>query len=381
MLKKLLSFILLIFLLFMFFINSPSINDLATLKIISYINDNKVDIKTKSDNISDKITNTNISKNQEIEVYDKSFQLNNIIYWNKINKITKISKDFNQTDINYENSFFYIGKDFILSKESEDFYIIDKKSETRNYLRNGEIGLVNKDSNLFAIVMKNALEVVFYQFIPIENKAIELKREIFSSFYTSYEITKNSFYFSLMNGNCYIYNPFESISSENNVENSQLVYSICANSSSNDYIIISGFNPQKMYLFSKEGNIKQKKTLESSFTTVFTHLLDNQMLFIKNPNSVEVYLCKPGKEIDISLLKKLDIKGEVLDYLEFYSYFIFIISDSKDFYLVFYNLEKNHFFKKLFKDPIYKLEMIDSNGIFAVYNQNQLWIFSINQEL
>ena len=357
MLRKFLAFVLFLVILAIFFLNSPKIENPSDLKILAQIEDKKVNL-----------------------FYNK-FQLNSILYWNRINKITKISKNFNFIDIFSENSVFYDGKDFLLSKEESQFFIIDKKTEGKNYLADGEIALTNKDSNLFAIVKKNGLEITFFQFVPLENRAIEIKKEVFSSFWTDYKITKNSFYFSLMNGNCYIFNPFESISSESIIKDSPFIYSISANSSSNNFIIVSGFGPQKINLLNKDGNIFYENLLDKNYTSVFSYLLDNQMLIIKSQFSLLLYRVNWNKEKKLDLLNNINLKGEILDLAEFYSYFVLICSDGKDFWLVVYNYESNRFYKKNLREAIYQIQIIDSNGIFAVYNQDKLWILSLNQEL
>jgi len=357
MIKKILSFIVLILIIFLYFINLPSIRTAAKLKLIAEIDE------------------------QQVTLFDKTYKINSIFYWNRLNKIAKISINLAINYIEQENSYFYSGKDFFLFKKNQNFYIINKKNEEKNFLLTGEIALTNKDSNLFAIVQKNGLQISFYQFVPLQNRAIELKREVFSSFYTSFEITRNSFYFSLMNGNCYIYNPFESISSENLVENSPFIYSISANSSSNDYVIISGYNPQQLIYLNKNGNILFKYIFENNYIYNYCHLLDNQLLLIKNLNDIKIIKLNIKKESEFVLLNELKIKGEVLDALEFFSYIVFIVSDSNHSYLIFYNIDTNQFFKRIWKEPIYQLDLIDTNGIFSVYNENRLWILSLKQEL
>lgn len=357
MVRKILSFFLFLVLIGIFFINIPSIKNASDLKAIASIED------------------------KNVEVIDKSFQISSTIYWNRINKVTKISKNYNFIDIFSENSKFSLGKDFLLSKEEKQFFIIDKKTESKNYLIDGEIALTNKESNLFAIVKKNGLEITFYQFVPLENRAIELKKEVFSSFWTSYMITKNSFYFSLMNGNCYIFNPFESISTESVIKDSPFIYSICANSSSNNFIIISGFGPQKLNILNKDGNITYEYIFDKSYTSFFTYLLDNQILIVKNPESLNLFHINWNKNKKVDLFNTISLKGEILDILEFYSFFVFILSDGKDYQLGIYDFENNKFYKKYWKEPIYQLDIIDSNGVFSVYNQDKLWILSLIQEL
>ncbi len=357
MLRKILGIVLFFLILLFFIISIPSIKSASALNLIGEILDNNV------------------------KVYDKSFQITSIIYWNRLNKITKISKNFNLMDLSYENSYLYLGKDFIISKENNQFYIIDKNKEEKNYLTNGEIALVNKESNLFAIIQKNGLEVSFFQFVPIENKAVELKKEVFSCFYTGYQITRNSFYFSLMNGNCYIYNPFELISSENLVKNSPFIYNIAANSSSNNYIIISGYNPQKLSLLNKDGNILSEYQFEKSYTSIYSHLLDNQLLLLKNNDFLTIFRINFEKDIKIKELSSFYIKGNILDILEFYSYLVFICADNNNYYLVFYDYNKQKFYKKTWKDKIYQLDIIDSNGTFCVYNEEKIWILSLKQDL
>lgn len=357
MLRKFIAFILFLVILVVFFLNAPRIVNSADLKILAQI------------------------ENEKLNLFDKKFQLNSIIYWNRINKVTKVSSNYNFYDIFAENSIFYNGKDFLLSKEQNQFFVIDKKTEGKKYLADAEIALTSKDSNLFALVKKNGLEISFFQFVPLENRAIEIKKEVFSCFWTDYKITKNSFYFSLMNGNCYIFNPFELISSESVIKDSPFIYSISANSSSNNFIIISGFEPQKIYLLNKDGNILYQSQLNENYTSVFSYLLDNQMLIIKNPSSLLLYKIYWNKEKKLELLNNINIKGEILDLVEFYSYFVFICSDTKDFQLAVYDYKSKRFYKKNLREPIYQIEMIDSNGVFAVYNQDKLWILSMNQEL
>ncbi|GEM_PF-3153636 len=387
MLRKILSFLVLIFIVFFYFINLPSLTTATKLQVIASI-ENKVEekveditnIANKSKKTENAVENKNIIENTYVKQYDKSFEINNTIYWNRLNKIAKINKNFKISFINYDNSYFYTGKDFFLSKQGSDFYIIGKKNEASVFLASGQIALTDKDSNLFAILQNNGLEISFYQFIPLQDRAIELKKEVFSSFYTSFDITRNSFYFSLMNGNCYIYNPFESISIENLVENSPFIYSISANSSSNDYVIICEYKPQKLLFLNKNGNILFSYIFEKIYTLNFSYLLENQLLLIKNTESIKILKLNEKKK-EINQIANLNIKGEVLDLIEFFSYIILIISDGDQYFLVFYDIDSNSFFKKSWKQPIYQLEIIDSNGIFSVYNENSLWILSLKQEL
>ncbi len=350
MIKKIISFLFVVVLVFVYFLNTPSLLNATKLKILAEIDDNNVNI------------------------IDSSFVINSIIYWNQLTKIAKIYRDNKISYIEYENGYFYSGKDFYLLKQNQEFYIVDKKNEDKNYLLNGEIALTNKESNLFAIVQKNGLQITFYQYIPLQNRAIELKNEVFSSFYTGYEITKNSFYFSLMNGNCYIYNPFESLSSENQLENSPFVYDITANSSSNNYLIIAGHNPQSLIYLDKNGNILIKEDFENSYTSIYCRFLDNQLLLLKNRDQVNIFSLSLIKEKEFKLLNSLYIKGEILDILEFFSYAVFLVSDGNNFFIVFYNFDTNKFYKRAWKYPVYQLEIIDSNGVFSVYSDKKLWV-------
>lgn len=356
MLRKILAILLFIILVLLFFTNSPSIRFASSVKLISEINDNSV------------------------KIYDNKFKLNSVLYWNRLNRITKVSKDYKQNDIIFENSYFYNGKDFLLSKEGESIYIIDKKNEEKKFLINGAVALVNKDSNLFAVLQKNGLDIIFYQFIPLERRPIELKKEVFSSFYTFYKITRNSFYFSLMNGSCYVYNPFDLISSENIIKDDVFIQCITANSSSTNYLIISGYNPQYLSQLNKDGKIIYQYKLDKSYPSVFMHLLDNSILILKNSESLDIYDLNFSKDKSINLRNSIKINGDILDIIEFYSATIFIISDGKQFYLLFYDFNKNKFHKKNWRYPVYQIDIIDTNGIFYLYNQNMMWILQVNME-
>lgn len=356
MLKKIIIFICFAAILFIFIINSPIIKPASIIKIVSSI------------------------ENESIKVFDSSVDITNLFYWNRLNKITRVSPGYKLSSIEQENSTYFMGKDFFMSREEDGIYIYDKKQERKNYLGDSSLILSNKDSNLFALVKKNGMEIGFYQFIPLENKGVLLKNEIFPSLYTSYCITRNGFYFALMNGYIYYFNPFENISSERAVsESSDIIYGVSSNSVTSDYAIISGYNPQKLSIFNIDGTILLEKNITTTKNT-FIYMLENQMILYKEKSKIIVGRYNQKKSTSFEEYASLNIEGQLLDCIEFYSYFVCIISDGNRYSIVVYRYDDNRFYKKDWKYPIYQIDILDTTGVFAVYNENNLWIFDLQKE-